>query len=269
MDLFDSHLHLDDAAFASDRDSVVTRAAAAGVMGMTTVGTNVASSRAAVALAERFSMVYAAVAIHPHEAGDATPEAMRELREMAAHPKVAAVGETGLDFAEHDASREVQRRAFVEHIRLSRELSLPLIIHCREAFAEVLEILERQQATRVIMHAFSGSVEVAARCVAKGYYVSLAGPVTFRNARTAAQVAQEIPLETLLVETDAPVLTPEPFRGRRNEPAYLQHIVQRIAELRGREPEEIAAATAANARRVFGVKAEDGSSDPTDANTQQ
>ncbi|TMJ05352.1 MAG: TatD family deoxyribonuclease [Bacillati bacterium ANGP1] len=253
MELFDSHVHLDDEAFAADLDAVIDRARQAGVIGMVTVGSDVASSRAAVALAERFPMVYAAVAIHPHEAGDATPEAMRELQELAAHPKVAAVGETGLDFAKHDASREAQRRAFVEHIGLSRELGFPLIIHCREAFAEVLEILERQQATRVIMHAFSGSVEIAARCVARGYYVSLAGPVTFRNARTVAQVAQEIPLEMLLVETDAPVLTPEPFRGRRNEPAHLRHIVQRIAELRGREPEEIAAATAANARRVYAV----------------
>ncbi len=252
--MFDSHLHLDDDVFAGDLVAVLTRAATAGVVGMITVGTGVASSRAAVALAERFPMVYAAVAIHPHEAGEATPEAMEELRKLASHPKVVAVGETGLDFAKNDAPHEAQRRAFAEHMTLSRDLHLPLVIHCRAAYPEVLELLEREQAGPVLMHAFSGSPDIARTCVGRGYCISLAGPVTFRNARTAAQVAQEVPLELLLVETDAPVLTPEPYRGQRNEPAYLQYIVQRIAELRSRHAEEIAAATAANARRVYSVQ---------------
>lgn len=253
MELFDSHVHLDDEAFAADRDGVIARAAAAGVVGMTTVGTTIASSRAAVALADRVPAIFAAVAIHPHEAADATPEAMRELRTLAGHRKVVAIGETGLDFSRHAAPREGQRHAFLEHIRLSRELNLPLIIHCREAFAEMLEILTSEHARRVVMHAFSGSEDIAATCAAEGFCVSLAGPVTFRNARTAAGVAREVPLEALLVETDAPVLAPDPFRGRRNEPAYLPYIVQRIAELRGRASEEIAAVTAANARRVYAV----------------
>lgn len=220
---------------------------------MVTVGTDVASSRAAIALAERFSGVYAAVAIHPHEAGTVTPEAMAALRTLTAHPKVVALGETGLDYAKDYAPRDVQRHALIEHIRLSRDLDLPLVVHCREAYPDVLDILDREHAGRVTMHAFSGSVEVAHTCVTRGYFISLAGPVTFATARTTAQVAQEIPLESLLVETDAPVLTPEPFRGRRNEPAYLGYIVRRIAELRGRAPEEMAAVTAANARRAYGV----------------
>ena len=253
MELFDSHLHLDDAAFADDVDGVVARAAAAGVVGMTTVGTDVASSRAAVALAERWPIVYAAVAVHPHEAGRITPEVVAELEALAARPKVVAVGETGLDYAKDDGSREVQRRAFIEHIRIGRKRNLPLIIHCRAAHSEVLEILGRELPRGVVMHAFSGSADIARRCIDRGYVISLAGPVTFRNARTAAEVAREVPLESLLVETDAPVLTPDPFRGRRNEPAYVRYIVQRIAELRGRAAEEIAAATTANARRVYGV----------------
>lgn len=253
MELFDSHVHLDDEAFAADLAAVIDRARQAGVIGMVTVGTDVASSHAAVDLADRFSNVHAAVAVHPHEAGRATPEAMAALGALAAQANVVAVGETGLDYAKDYASREVQRRAFIEHIQLSREHNLPLIVHCREAHSEVLEILERERPIGVVMHAFSGSADVARGCVARGYFISLAGPVTFRNARTAAEVAQEVPLEALLVETDAPVLTPEPFRGRRNEPAYLRHIVQRIAQLRGSQAEEIAAAITANARRVYAV----------------
>lgn len=253
MELFDSHLHLDDPAFAGDLDAVLARAAQAGVAGMVTAGTDVASSRAAVALAARFAGVYAAIAVHPHEAEQATPEAMADLRALAAHPKVVAVGETGLDFAKDDAPREVQQQVFAAHIRLSRERDLPLVIHCREAYPEVLAALDRGRAGRVIMHAFSGSTEVAAVCAAREYFISLAGPVTFRNARQVQEVAVKIPVELLLVETDAPVLAPEPFRGRRNEPAYLPYIVRRLAELRGTSPEEIGAATAANARQVYDV----------------
>lgn len=254
MELFDSHVHLDDEAFAGDLDVVLARAAQAGVITMVTVGTNVASSRAAVALAERFSSVYAAVAVHPHEARMATPEAIADLRALAVHPKVVAVGETGLDFAKDHAPREVQREAFAEHIRLSRDLDLPLIIHCREAYPDVLAALDHERAGRVIMHAFSGSTEMAERCAEREYFVSLAGPVTFRNARVVRDVAVKIPAPLLLVETDAPVLAPEPVRGRRNEPAYLPHIVRRVAQLRGAAPEEIGAATAANARLAYDVE---------------
>ncbi len=254
MDLFDSHVHLDDEAFAGDLDEVLSRAARSGVTAMVTVGTNIASSRAAVALAERFPPVYAAVAVHPHEAGTATPEAIADLRALAAHPKVVAVGETGLDYAKDYAPREAQREAFAEHIRLSQDLDLPLIIHCREAYPDVLAALDHARADRVIMHAFSGSPETAEKCAERGYFISLAGPVTFRNARVVQEVAATVPAPLLLVETDAPVLAPEPVRGRRNEPAYLPHIVRRVAQLRGAAPEETGAVTAANARRVYGVE---------------
>jgi len=253
VELFDSHVHLDDEAFAGDLDAVLARAAQAGVVGMVTAGTDVASSRAAVALAARFAGVFAAIAVHPHEAEQATPEAMADLRALAVHPKVVAVGETGLDFAKDDASRDLQQQVFAAHIRLSRERDLPLVIHCRDAYPEVLGALERGRAGRVIMHAFSGSVDVAVVCAAREYFISLAGPVTFRNARQVQEVAVKVPVELLLVETDAPVLAPDPFRGRRNEPAYLPYIVRRLAELRGAPPEEIGGATTANARQVYAV----------------
>lgn len=236
MELFDSHLHLDDDVFAADRDAVIDRARATGIVGMVTVGTSVASSRAAIRLAERYPEVFVAIAVHPHDAQDATEPAMAELQMLAGHPKVVAVGETGLDFVREDSPRDLQREAFRCHIRLSVDLGLPLIIHCREAYAEVLDTLPQAKVRDVIVHAFSGSGEVACECIARGYAISLAGPVTYRNARKMAQVAHEVPLELLLVETDAPVLTPEPFRGRRNEPAYLEYTVAGIAGLKARSP---------------------------------
>ncbi len=253
MKLFDSHLHLDDAAFAADRDAVIARARAADVAGMVTIGTSVASSRAAIRLAEAYPEIYASVAIHPQDSAAATDDAMDELRTLAAHRKVVAIGETGLDYAHPDPPRNAQRNAFDRHIRLSRELRLPLIIHCRDAYDDVLAILQEAKVPTVVMHAFSGSRALADACVARGYTISLAGPVTFRNAGASAEVGRAVPLEFLLVETDAPGLAPVPHRGRRNEPAYLIHTVTRIAALRGVPPEDVAQATTKSARRVFGV----------------
>lgn len=220
---------------------------------MVTVGTGVRSSRAAMSLAEVYPEVYATAAIHPQDAASATEDAMQNLRELADHPKVVAIGETGLDYAHPDPPRDVQRDAFDRHIRLSQDLRLPLIIHCREAFEDVLAILEGKEISTVIMHAFSGSAAIAEVCVARGYAISLAGPVTFRNARATAEVARTVPLESLLVETDAPALAPVPFRGRRNEPAYLVHTIAHIAALRGQTAEVIARVTTQNALRVYGV----------------
>lgn len=253
MELFDSHLHLDDRAFDADREVVLSRARAAGIVGMVTIGTNLNSCRAAVALAQQYHDVFAAVAIHPHEAQQATDDAMAELEALAVHDRVVAIGETGLDFVREQAPREAQYEAFRRHIRLSRVSGLPLIIHCREAYAEVLETLADEKTGAVIMHAFSGSPEVARTCAARGYMVALGGPITYKNARNLAEVARNLSEEALLVETDAPVLPPEPYRGRRNEPAHLRYVVERIAELRGKAGEEIAAATTRNAARVYHV----------------
>ncbi len=253
MLLFDSHLHLDDAAFAADRDAVLARARTAGVIGLVTVGTSVRSSHAAIDLAGVYPEVYATVAIHPQEAHTATDDAMHALHTLATHPKVVAIGETGLDFSRPDPPRDVQREAFRRHIHLSRELGLPLIIHCRAPHDELFEMLQGALVPSVVMHAFSGSVDFAVACVAAGYAISLAGPVTFHNARATADVARTVPLERLLVETDAPGLAPEPVRGRRNEPAHLMYTVARIAALRDLPPDEVARATSQNAQRVYRV----------------
>lgn len=253
MELFDSHLHLDDEAFAADREKTVARAREAGVVAMVTVGTGLDSCRDALALAEQHRGVFAAIAIHPQDAVGATEAAMEQLRALAGHPKVVAIGETGLDYVRETSPRDAQGRAFRAHLGLARACDLPVIIHCRGAYPEVLRILDDERTERVIMHAFSGSVEMAQQCAGRGYGVSLAGPVTYKNARTLLDVARGVPIDLLLIETDAPVLTPEPHRGRRNEPAYLPYIAARIAEIRGQSVEEVAAATTANARRIYGV----------------
>jgi len=253
LELFDTHLHLDDEAFAADGEAAVARARSAGVAGFITVGTSLASSRRAIALTERHDDVYAAVAVHPHNAGDATPGAFETLTALARHPRVVAVGETGLDFYRNFAPRDTQEQAFRRQLILAGELGLPVIIHNRDADPEVLRILEEVGPARVIMHCFSGSLELARTCLDRGYYLGLGGPVTYRNARRAIEVARFVPPDRLLLETDAPYLPPEPHRGRRNEPAYLPLIAWAIAHARGVSAGTVGELTTANARGAFGL----------------
>ncbi len=250
LDLFDTHLHLDDDAFASDAEAVLARARAAGVLGFVTVGTSLPSCHRAVALADRHPDVHAAVAIHPHNAADATPEALDELAALARHPRVVAIGETGLDYYRNFAPREAQMSAFRAHLRLAHERDLPVIVHNRNAAAEVMRVLDEAASPRVIMHCFSGSLELAGTCLDRGYFLGLGGPVTYRNAR-AVDVARFVPPDRLLLETDAPYLPPEPHRGRRNEPAYLPLIAWAIAHARGVSAGTVGELTTVNARTIF------------------
>lgn len=251
LDLFDTHLHLDDDAFAADIDDVLARARTAGVLGFITVGTSLASSRRAIALAEQHDDIYAAVAIHPHNASEATAEALGDLAALARHPRVVAIGETGLDFYRNFAPRDAQAEAFRAHLDLACRRNLPVIIHNRDAHAEVMRILAEVAPPAVIMHCFSGSLDVAQACLDRGYHLGLGGPVTYRNARRALEVARFVPPDRLLLETDAPYLPPEPHRGRRNEPAYLPLIAWAIAHARGVSAGTVAELTSFNARTVF------------------
>lgn len=253
LELFDSHLHLDDEAFAGDLDAVLNRARASGVRGFVTVGTSLASSRAALALADRHADVHAAVAIHPHDAVEATADAMELLAGLARHPRVVAIGETGLDYFRHFAPREIQHQAFRAHLTLARALDLPVIVHNRDANADVMGILAELPPRTVIMHCFGGPPDMAHACVERGYYLGLGGPVTYRNARRALDVARVAPPDRLLLETDAPYLPPEPHRGKRNEPAYLPLIAWAIAGVRGVTAGTVAELTTANARQAFGL----------------
>ena len=255
LDLFDTHAHLHFPEFDADRDAMLDRARAAGVRRMLTIGTEPESSRAAVALASREADVWATVGIHPHDAAGADAAALGEIERLAAEPRVVAVGEIGLDYFRNLSPREDQQRAFRALLGLARRVGKPVVIHCRDAHDDVLRILaeERVADVRGIMHCFSGDLAIARRCLDLGLLISLAGPVTYPNARALPEVARFVPGDRLVVETDCPFLPPQGYRGKRNEPAYLAITATRVAELRGEPGESMAARMTVNACALFGI----------------
>ncbi|MCS6800409.1 MAG: TatD family hydrolase [Chloroflexota bacterium] len=253
----DAHAHLDDAQY-DDVAAVIRRAEQGGVRAIVSCGVDIASSRAAVALAEQFPIVWAAVGIHPNETARARADDLDELRRLAAHPKVVAIGEIGLDYYRDWAPREVQQRWFEQQLDLAAELGLPVCIHARDAYPAVLATLrawrERGAASqRGMLHCFSGTLAEAAEGVALGMAISIAGPVTYPKATALAEVVRAVPLDRLLTETDAPYLAPQAIRGKRNEPAWVAEVAARIAELKDAPLEEVAACTATTARRLFNI----------------
>ena len=253
MHLIDSHAHLDSPKFDGDREAVVERAREAGLVAILNVGGDLASSRAAVALAERYGFIYAAVGVHPHDARTVTPAVLDDLRTLSRHPKVVAIGEIGLDYYRDLSPRPVQRQAFADQLALAAELGLPVIVHSREALDDVLAALQGWEGTGVL-HSYSGGPERLEEVLELGFSIGISGPVTFPKAERLRAVAEAVPLERLLVETDCPYLTPVPHRGRRNEPAYVRYVAQAVARARGMEAEPLARATADNARRLFGIQ---------------
>lgn len=255
--LIDTHLHLDFDAFDDDREAVIERALAAGVQRMITIGINRETCRRAVALAEQYAPVYAAVGIHPNDATEWDIETERELRELARHPKVVAIGEIGLDYYWERVPHDVQARVFRTQLALASELGLPVIIHDRDAHADVLNILRewvesgRAPTPPGVLHCFSGDHAMAEEALALGFYVGVDGPVTFKNARALQALVAQLPLDRLLVETDAPFLTPHPYRGKRNEPAYVRFVAEKIAELQNCTFETVAHQTTRNAETLF------------------
>lgn len=253
--VIDSHAHLDDDAFLDDTDSVMSRARTAGVEALINPGCSVASSRAAVALAAAYPEVYALAGIHPHDAVGVGDEAIGEIAAILSAPKVVGIGEIGLDYYRDLSPRDDQLRVFRAQMDLAREMGLPVEIHNRDAHRDTFEVVQEysRHIPAIVMHCYSGSAEMARELVRLGCYISLAGPVTYRNARKLVEVARQIPLERLLVETDSPYLPPSPYRGQRNEPAYVVETARKIAEIRSTSFQEIAAATSANAVEVFGI----------------
>lgn len=252
----DAHLHLDATPFDADRDAIIARAAEAGVHLMVSAGTSVQGSRDVVAIAERYAGVLAAVGIHPEAAGTATAAALDELAALVRHPRVVAVGEIGLDYYRDRVPRHVQREAFRAQIRLARDAGLALVVHDREAHEDVESILHDEGAARVVLHCFSGSVDMALRCAASGWTISMAGMLTFAKSSGLRDVAARVPLSRLLLETDAPYLAPEPVRGRRCEPAFLIHTARVLAAVRGVEVSDLETVLAQNAREVFDLSNE-------------
>jgi TatD DNase family protein len=249
--LVDSHCHLDFPDFAPERDEVIARAFGAGIGTMLTICTRLDQFAGVEAIAESNERIWCSVGAHPHEAADHGDLLAERLVALAAHPRVIGIGETGLDFHYDLSPRKVQERVFRTHIAASQMTGLPLIIHAREADQEIAAILTQERPPAGVLHCFTGSRALAETAVALGFYVSISGIVTFRNAEDLRAIVRDLPLDRLLVETDAPYLAPVPYRGKRNEPAFVAATAAFVAELKGMEPEALAEATTANFFRLF------------------
>ncbi|HUZ77258.1 MAG TPA: TatD family hydrolase [Chloroflexota bacterium] len=257
--LTDTHCHVQVQDFQADRPAVLQRARDAGVATLICVGYDLPTSTAAARLAQRPAnevgspRLYASVGLHPHDAHDLTPALLDELRALSQTEGMVAVGECGLDYYRNLSTPEEQRRAFVAQIELATELRLPLIVHDREAHQEVYQLLREHGAKRGVMHCFSGDWDFARRCLDLGFFISLAGPVTFKNPRDLPDVARRVPTDALVLETDSPYLAPVPRRGTRNEPANVRYTAECVAALRGVELDQLAEQTSANATRLFNL----------------
>jgi TatD DNase family protein len=252
--MIDSHCHLDAPDFDADRDQVLARAAASGVRALVDPGTDLASSRQAVGLAERYANVYAAVGVHPHAASSLDQATLAQVRQLASRAGVVAIGEIGLDYYRDLSPREEQRAAFEAQLALAADLDMPVIIHQRESAADVMAAL-RDWAEGghpgCVLHAFSGDQAMADEAVALGFFLGIGGPLTFKNARSLPQIVTRVPLAHLVIETDAPYLAPHPFRGERNEPAYVVGVAECLAELVGLPLAQAVAQLTDNTRRLF------------------
>jgi len=253
--LFDTHVHLNDDQYAEDLDEVIARAKKSGVEYMVVVGFDRKTIEKALEIINEHEFIYASVGWHPVDAIDMTEDDLIWLEEIAAHPKVVALGEMGLDYHWDKSPKEIQKEVFRKQIRLAKKIKMPIIIHNRDATQDIIQILQEENAEEVggIMHCFSGSAEVAKQCLDLNFYISLGGPVTFKNAKKPKEVAIQVPLDRLLIETDCPYLAPHPYRGKRNEPSYVRLVAEQIADLKGMNLEEVVDITTANAKKVFGI----------------
>jgi TatD DNase family protein len=259
----DSHCHLDDARFADDLDAVLDRASAAGVTRILSIGTGDGPPEIdrAVRIAEKYQQVYATVGVHPHDAAKVTPQTLDDLRVLAAHPKVVAYGEIGLDYHYDFSPREVQREVFVAQLKLAADLKLPLTIHTREAWDDTMAILHENWAGQGVMHCFTGDPAQAQEALDMGFHLSYGGVLTFKTAENVRESARITPDNRLLIETDAPYLAPIPYRGKRNEPSMMIETARKLAEVRRTTPDRIAAITTANFERLCQARGYTGVSD--------
>ncbi|MCL6571788.1 MAG: TatD family hydrolase [Bacillus sp. (in: Bacteria)] len=254
--LFDTHVHLNATQYDEDLQEVISRAQNEGVTNMVVVGFDRPTILKAMELADNYEFIYACIGWHPVDAIDMTEKDLEWIEELTAHPKVVAIGEMGLDYHWDKSPKEIQQEVFRKQIRLAKKVKLPIVIHNREATADIMAILKEEGAEEVggIMHCFSGSPVIAKECVKMNFYISLGGPVTFKNAKRPKEVAAEIPLDSLLIETDCPYLAPHPYRGKRNEPSYIKLVAEEIAEIKGLTFEEVASVTTRNAKKLFAIK---------------
>ncbi len=253
--LIDSHAHLNDERFDEDREYLINNLTKNGVELVLIPGYDLESSKISAAMAKKYSTIYAAVGTHPHDAKDMNENTLDIYKALATEDRVVAIGEIGLDYHYDNSPRDVQKKWFREQIRLAKSLDMPYIVHDREAHEDIFNIMkdELYSGARGILHCYSGSVEMAREFIKMGFMISLGGPVTFKNAKTAKRVALEIPLENLLIETDAPYMAPEPNRGKRNEPSYVRYVAEEIARIRNIEYDEVVKRTNANFKKLFAL----------------
>ena len=250
----DSHAHIQISQFNSDRDAVLKRAHAAEVSTILVIGFDLETSLSAVELAEKHDNLHATVGMHPHDAKNLNPDVLITFRDLLNHPKVIALGEIGLDYYRNLSPREIQKDAFEKQLDLAEDMEMPIIIHNRDAYMDILPILEaRQGKVQGVLHCFTGDVELMHRSIQIGFHIGIGGIVTYPNAKDVQAVAKEVPLERLLIETDCPWLAPQSWRGKRNEPAYVPAVAEKIAELRNTSVETIGKITARNFNSLFGT----------------
>ena len=250
--LFDTHAHMDDRAFDVDRGELLSSLPEQGIALLMNPGCSLASSRAASRLSQEYDYIYAAVGSHPDAADEVDEEVLEEYRKLCKlNPKIKAIGEIGLDYHYEDIPRQIQQRAFRMQLELARDLKLPVIVHEREAHEDGLKIISEFPEVTGVFHCYSGSAEMARLLVERGWYIGFTGVLTFKNARKAVEVAQSIPLERIVLETDCPYMSPEPFRGRRNDPSRLCYMAEKLAQLRSLPVESIHQITVENGKRLY------------------
>ncbi|KLU67165.1 putative deoxyribonuclease YcfH [Desulfosporosinus acididurans] len=250
--IWDTHAHLDDEVYEEDFQDVLERIKSSGISRVTNVGYDLPSSKRSVQLAQNYDFIYAAIGIHPHNAEEFSDDVMAQLQALAQQPKVLAWGEIGLDYYRDLSPRTIQQEVFVQQIDLANKVGLPIVIHDRDAHQDVLEIVKAHPPKHGgVFHCYSGSWEMAKVLLKLGFYLSFAGPLTFKNARHTVEVARNAPIDRILAETDSPYLTPEPRRGKRNEPAYVREVVRKLAEIKELSIEEMALQTMHNAETIF------------------
>ena len=252
--LFDTHAHLNDEAFDADRDTLLLTFRDAGVGWVLNAGCSLESSHAGIALAEAYDWIYASVGSHPDVADEVNDEVLEAYRQMCRHPKVKAVGEIGLDYHYETIHRDAQQKAFRAQMALAQELDMPVIVHERDAHDDGMAIIKEFPKVKGVFHCYSGSAEMARQLVDMGWYIGFTGVLTFKNARKAVETAASIPLERILLETDCPYMSPEPFRGRRCHPGLLPYMARKLAEIRGLAEEEVIRITTENAKRMYRIE---------------
>ncbi|MBQ4528167.1 MAG: TatD family hydrolase [Clostridia bacterium] len=251
--LFDTHAHLNDERFDNLRDELITSLAENGVGAYCEIGYDIESSKKAIELSEKYDLIYAAAGVHPHDTDPLTEKDMETLKSLCSHKNVVALGEIGLDYYYDNSKRENQRKWFDRQLSLAEEIDIPVTIHTRDAMADTIDILKAHKEAKGIIHCYSGSVESAKILLGLGYYISFAGPLTFKNASTALEVAKYVPKDRMLIETDSPYLAPVPYRGKTNTPIYVAEVAKRLAEIKEMTFDDVCRITFENAKKVYRI----------------